>query len=136
MGSPSNWLERWENFRPSKTTWFWSSVACVLATIIVGFTWGGWVTSGTATRMSAQAADQARAQMAAAYCVSSFQHAPNATAELAALKKTESWERSDFIDKGGWVKLPGLKASVDGAADLCAQQLLTATPAVKAPATG
>ena len=37
---------RWESYRPSKGIWFWSCVACVAATIVIGFGWGGWVTGG------------------------------------------------------------------------------------------
>ena len=40
--------QRWTAYRPSKAVWFWSCVGCVVATLIVGFTWGGWVTGSTA----------------------------------------------------------------------------------------
>jgi len=50
---------RLESYRPSKAVWLWSCAACVVATIMVGFTWGGWVTGGTATRMASDAADGA-----------------------------------------------------------------------------
>jgi hypothetical protein len=116
----------WSHYRPSKSVWFWSCVASVVATLIVGFTWGGWVTSGTAAQMSATAADNAEAKLAAAYCVTAFETAPNASTQLAALKKTDSWQRSDFIDKGGWDKLPGEKQAITGAADLCVTKLMSA----------
>ena len=32
--------QRWENFRPSKTLWFWSLVGVVVATMVVGFSLG------------------------------------------------------------------------------------------------
>ena len=129
--------EVWKNYRPSKSVWFWSCVASVIATLIVGFTWGGWVTNGTAAQMSATAADNAKAQLAAAYCVTAFEGAPNAATQFATLKKTDSWQRSDFIDKGGWDKLPGEKQAISGAADLCVTKLMSAklvTP-VKASTT-
>ena len=129
--------QRWSDYRPSKGIWFWSCVASIVATIVVGFTWGGWTTSYTATQESAAAATQAKAQLAAAYCVTTFEKAPNAAAQLAALKKAQSWDRSGFIDKGGWDKLPGEKQPVNGAADLCATKLMSAkllTP-VKATTT-
>lgn len=129
--------QRWSNYRPTKGIWFWSCVASIVLTMIVGFTWGGWVTGGTAQKMSTAAAGQAEAKLAAAYCVTAFEHAPNAAVELATLKKTDSWQRGDFIDKGGWDKLPGEKQAVDGAADLCVTKLMSAkllTP-VKATTT-
>ena len=87
--------------------------------------------------MSAAAADHAKAQLAAAYCVTAFESAPNAATQLAALRKAESWNRSGMIDNGGWDKLPGEKTAVIGAADLCVTKLMSAkliTP-VKATTT-
>jgi hypothetical protein len=81
---------RWESYRPSKGIWFWSCVACVAATIVIGFGWAGWITSGTATQLATDAAAGASAQMAAADCVVRFKNGPDATAQLAALKKADS----------------------------------------------
>jgi hypothetical protein len=128
--------EAWREYRPSKPVWFWSCLGCIVATMIVGFAWGGWVTQGKAVMMSAQAAQQAKAELAAAYCVSRFDAAPDASVKLAALKAADTWSRGDFIDKGGWLKIPGVAQDVSGAADLCASKLVSATAApAKAPAT-
>ena len=127
--------EAWRDYRPSKPVWLWSCLGCVVATMITGFAWGGWVTQGKAAMMSAQAAQQARAELAAAYCVGRFDAAPDASVKLAALKAAESWDRGEFIDKGGWLKMPGVVHEVYGAADLCASELVSAGAAsVKAPA--
>jgi hypothetical protein len=123
---------RWEDYRPSKGIWFWSGAACVIATMVIGFTWGGWVTGGTATKLAADAANGARAQLAAANCIDRFENGPDAAAQLAALKKADAYERSDLIRKNGWATMPGSKDPVTGAADICAQQLVnTIPPAVK-----
>jgi hypothetical protein len=127
--------KRWRRSRPSKTTLFWSCMACAGATMIVGFTWGGWVTGGTAAKMATTAADGARAQIAAVECVDRFEKAPDVSTQLVALKKTDAWNRDDFIRKGGWVTLPGMKEPVSGAADICVQQLMNAKlPAVNTAA--
>jgi hypothetical protein len=115
---------RWGAYHPSKVVWFWSCAACVVATILVGFAWGGWVTGGTAARMAADAADAGRAQLAAATCVVRFDQGPDAAAQLAALKKADSYERGDMISKNGWVTMPGDASPVSGAGDICAQRLL------------
>jgi len=44
--------ERWSQSRPTKTLVFWACAASVAATMIVGFTWGGWVTGGTALKVA------------------------------------------------------------------------------------
>src|SRR5690348_17146978 len=110
---------RWAAYRPTKGVWFWSSAGCVVATIVVGFAWGGWVTGGTATRMASDAADGARAQLAAMTCVTRFNHGPDATAQLAALKSAETYQRGDIIAKGGWATMPGSTDPVAGAANIC-----------------
>jgi hypothetical protein len=117
---------RWEAYRPTKGIWFWSSLGWIVATIVVGFAWGGWVTGGTATRMASDAADGARAQLAATVCVASFNNGPDAVAQLAALTKASSYQRGDMLVKSGWLTLPGSTDPVAGAADICVQKLMSA----------
>jgi GH24 family phage-related lysozyme (muramidase) len=129
MADRQSLVRRWEDYRPSKATWVWSCAACVAATLVIGFTWAGWVTGGTSTRMAADAADGARAQMAAADCVNRFEGGPAAIAQLAELKKAaSSYSRSDLLQKAGWVTMPGSKDPVAGAAVICAQALLNPAP--------
>jgi hypothetical protein len=94
--------------------------------MMVGFAWGGWVTGGTATRMAADAAKQARAELVASVCVERFLDSSDARAQLAALKDESSLTRDDFIDKGGWPNLPGLDKAIPQAASLCAERLADA----------
>ena len=98
---------RWGAYRPTKGVWFWSSLGCIVATIVVGFAWGGWVTGGAATRMASDAAAGARAELAAMVCVAGFNQGPDAVAQLAELKKASSYQRGDMLVKSGWLTLPG-----------------------------
>ena len=130
---------RWKAYRPSKTMYFWSCIASIAATMIVGFSWGGWQTAGSAAEHTQQAVEAGRAQLVADLCVSRFEHAADAAAQFAALKKTDSWSQSDFITNGGWVTLPGTTQPVEDAADICVRRLLAAklptTTTAKASAT-
>jgi hypothetical protein len=117
---------RWAAYRPTKGVWFWSSAGCIVATIVVGFAWGGWVMGGTAERMASDAAAGARAQLAALTCVASFNHGPDAVAQLAAMKKASSYQRGDMLAKGGWLTMPGSADPVAGAAEICVQKLMSA----------
>ena len=118
----ANFTERAQDYRPSKTLFFWSCVGVAAATMIVGFHWGGWVTGGTAAEMAGRAADDARTELAATVCVSQFGKAAD-QATLTSLLHTDSWKRSDFIEKGGWLMLPGIDKPISGAGDLCAKRL-------------
>ncbi len=111
--------QRFQEYRASKTTLFWSWVAVAVLTVVVGFNWGGWVTGGTAKEM----AQDARRDLAATFCVQRFLAAPDAGAQHASLMETGSWQRDDFVEKGGWAKLPKMDQPVSGVADLCAEKL-------------
>jgi hypothetical protein len=114
----------WRDYRPSKVMWFWSCVACVIATMVIGFTWGGWVTGGSAEAQAAEARTEGRAQLAATICVARFVDAADATVQLAALKDESRWNRGDSIADAGWATPLGIEEPVSGAADLCAERLV------------
>ena len=40
-------------------------------------------------------------------CVEKFKHAEGVAANLVALKKVDSWSQGDFVEKGGWARVPG-----------------------------
>lgn len=107
-------------------------MASIAATAIVGFTWGDWVTGGTAREMATTAADETRSDLVAAPCVDRFDAAENVAVRLEELKKLQSWSRREFIEKGGWVAAPGKAGSTTKAAHLCVTQLLAASNAVPA----
>ena len=81
----------WAAYRPTKGLLFWAAAAGAVATVVVGFAWGGWVTGGTAKRMAEAAAAGARDQLVAAVCVDRFQAGGDAQAQLAALKLLQGY---------------------------------------------
>jgi alpha/beta superfamily hydrolase len=86
---------------------FWGAVGGAIALAVVGFNWGGWVTGGKAEATAKQQTEAAVATALAPICVENFRHAADASANLAALKKADSWSQGDFVEKGGWAKVPG-----------------------------
>jgi len=119
----SSMSQRFENYHPSKTALFWSCAGCIVGTMIVGFTWGGWVTGGSAEEMVTDAAGQARAEVAAAVCVEEFMQEADAGVRLTSLKEVSSrWGREDFVEEGGWAMVAGQE--YDDAAELCAERLV------------
>ena len=129
--------QRWQEYQPTKTQTFWACVACVVATIIIGFAWGGWVTGGTAREMVENAAEEARLELAAAVCVDEFMAAADARTQLAELQDiTSSYRRGEFLEEAGWGIIPGTEEVDDEVADLCARQLAELElPPVKEAAT-
>ena len=81
----------------------WGLALGAVVVMVIGFTWGGWVTAGTANENTTAAVLASRS----AICVAQFMKAPNHEAQLKAFKEADSWKRSEFVEKGGWDKMPG-----------------------------
>lgn len=106
----------------------WGMAGGAIAAMIVGFSWGGWVTGGSAEAAAAQRANAAVVVALAPVCVERFQRASDVPANLDALKKVDTWSQGDFIEKGGWATAPGSKPSdqVSAVAKACALLLAPA----------
>jgi hypothetical protein len=101
------------------------AIAGIAATLIIGFTWGGWVTGGTANEMAQKGASSALVTALAPICVDKFQHSPEAAANLVELRKVSSWQQGNFVTKGGWATMPGTTEANSAVADACANMLNT-----------
>jgi len=78
-----------------------------VALAIVGFSWGGWMTSGKAAEM---ASSQARLEVVAALvpiCLEQSKQDPLVIDTLAQLKKAEFYNRADMLIAAGWATMPG-----------------------------
>jgi hypothetical protein len=116
--------QRWADLQPSKTMLFWSCAGSVVVALVVGFTWGGWVTGGTARDMAETAGDDSRYELASVICVEKFLAAPDAQGQLAELKAIDSsYRQRQFIEAGGWAVMPNKDEAARQAADLCAKVL-------------
>ena len=104
----------------------WGAIGGAVALAIVGFTWGGWVTGGNAASAATDSAKTAVVAALAPICAEQFRSQTDAAAKLTELKALASYERSDFVLKGGWATMPGSKEAVNGVAYSCVE-LLTAS---------
>ncbi|MDF2372102.1 MAG: hypothetical protein P1V21_15070 [Rhizobiaceae bacterium] len=94
-----------------------------IASMVIGFGWGGWMLGGTAEKQSADNAKSAVIAVLAPICADNFQNANNATTNLENLKKETSYQQASFVEKGGWAILPGNDKSSSGVARACASIL-------------
>jgi hypothetical protein len=99
------------------------ATAGALATIVIGFAWGGWTLGGTVTKMVDEASKSAVTAALAPICVDKFQRTSNANENLAVLRKTALYEQGSYVEKGGWATLPGSDGSNYGVAQACARML-------------
>jgi len=78
-----------------------------LATLIIGFYWGGWTLGSTADKRVADAEQASVVRVLAPICADKFQRSADADSNLKALKKADSWKRDEMIEKAGWTTFPG-----------------------------
>ncbi len=132
QGQKRTLSQRFDDYQASKTVLFWACAGSVIAATVVGFSWGGWVTGGSAQEMAEDSAAQARQELAAVVCVDRFMAAPDVGVQLAALKGQErSYQQSKFVEEGGWAIIVPASSPTDyeartdhrEAAGLCAEEL-------------
>jgi hypothetical protein len=96
-----------------------------VATVVIGFGWGGWTLGSTARQMAEKTASAALVAVLAPMCADKFRHEPDAALKMAEFKKVSSWMQDSYIQKGGWATFPGMTAPDLAIAEACAK-LLTA----------
>ena len=82
------------------------AAAGVVATVVVGFGWGGWSLGSTANKMANEQSERAVIAALAPVCAAKFRALPDAEAMTVALSKANSWKRSEEFPKE-FVTLPG-----------------------------
>jgi hypothetical protein len=102
-----------------------------VALAILGFTWGGWVTAGTAKTLAQQHASEAVVTALAPVCVANFRLDKDSAAQLVELKKARSWEHASFVEKHGWSTIPGTTKADSVMSRACAELILAEKTAAK-----
>jgi alpha/beta superfamily hydrolase len=103
---------------------FWSAVGGAVVLAIIGFSWGGWVTGGTAQAMAEKMTADAMTDRLAPICVAKFKQDPEKDQKLAALKKTSSWQRKAYVEKQGWATMSGEQEPDSAVAAECANRIM------------
>jgi hypothetical protein len=104
-----------EEMKGKLTYGFWGLVCGAIVAMVIGFNWGGWTTSGTSQKKS----DVAVLASQAAICVAQFMKEPKSQERLKEIEGIESWKRFEFIEKGGWNKMPGQTEATSGVVYAC-----------------
>ncbi len=97
----------------------WGLIGGAIIAMIIGFSWGGWATSSTTKTMTNEAVLASQA----AICVAQFMKQPANEEKLKELGEIDSWKRAEFIEKGGWDKMPGQENADYAVARGCADGL-------------
>jgi len=88
-------------------------------TMFIGFKWVGW-SGPKATQKSIEEAVLAKQ---GAICADQYLKQPNNKERLKEFEKIETKQRSDFIEKGGWNKMPGQETADFSVSRACVEAL-------------
>lgn len=105
------------------STILWSAAGGAVACAVVGFTWGGWVTGGSAEKAQIAAAHDAVVVALAPICVERFRGQSDAAVKIAELTKASSWDRGNVVAKSGYATMPGSKNADSDVARACGEIL-------------
>ena len=93
--------------------WIQGIIVGAVATMIIGFNWGGWYTGGTYDKDVAAAKHDGAVEAFTPACVEKFKAQPDAAVKMADFTKASSWEQSGIVEKGGFAKMAGPKLESD-----------------------
>ena len=108
---------------PSLTRLVQGAALGAIATMIVGFNWGGWSIESTAAKRADEASRSAVVAVLAPICVDKFQHSADVSNNLIELRKVSTYMQGSFVEKGGWATSPGSDKANSAVAQACATML-------------
>jgi hypothetical protein len=99
-----------------------------IATMIVGFNYGGWYLGSSAETMAERQSTAAVIAALVPVCIGQSQVDPDGTTKLKAFSTIKSsYEQRDFVMKAGWATMPKADEPNRDLASACADVLAKAT---------
>jgi hypothetical protein len=100
------------------------AIAGGIATMIVGFSQGGWYTESSAERLADTRSTAAVVTALTPICINQSKIDPDSVAKLAQLVAMKtSYEQRDFVMKAGWATMPTADQPDRSLAAACADAL-------------
>jgi hypothetical protein len=89
----------WASIRDRLPDLIKGAIGGAVIAMVIGFQWGGWMLGSTAEKQVKEAEQAGIVRVLAPICADKFQRSADAGANLAALKKADSWNRDEIIEK-------------------------------------
>jgi hypothetical protein len=99
------------------------AVVGAVATMFIGFTWGGWTFESNAKALAVKETSAVLVSVLAPLCAEKFRTATDSANLMVEFKKVSSWQQDSYIQKGGWATFPGMPSPDIAVADACAKLL-------------
>lgn len=126
LGAESDWKANAMDVPAQTKPAVLGAVAGAIATLILGFYFGGWHTASSADRMASERSEKKVITALAPFCVDRFLKLADAAQSAELLKFTTNYERGSFLEKGGWTGLPGATETNWGVGRACGDLLAAA----------
>ena len=116
--------ERWRKAQPTKMILFWACLASIILTMVVGFTWGGWVSASSAQKTAETMTKDAVVQRLIPICVDQFNQDPDKALKLDEMIEMTSSKGVQFVKDQGWATISGEDEPDRRVASACTKLLL------------
>lgn len=101
----------------------YGALSGAIAISILGFTWGGWSTAGSAQEMAEEHAAEEVTLAMVPVCLNASAADPERVSKLAILQEASSFKRSRAMMDTGWATFPGSDAPNRDLAAACVEGL-------------
>ncbi|KZM51127.1 hypothetical protein [Labrenzia sp. OB1] len=93
--------------------------AGAVALAILGFSWGGWVTGASASKMANSMSEDSVVAALVPVCVDISRSDAERVSKLAAIREASTYKRRDVLMETGWATVPGSDAPSRDLAKAC-----------------
>lgn len=94
-----------------------------IGTMILGFTWGGWMTESTANEKIAAAGNTATVNALVPFCVEHARKDPDFSTKLTSITSVSSWKQDDAFKAAGWNEVPNIAEMSNDMIERCIELL-------------
>lgn len=102
----------------------WGVVGGAVATIAIGFMWGGWMTGGDAEAMAKAESQKAVVAALTPICLQQAASDPELEVKMAALGEESSFKQRGILEDSGWATMPGSEQPNRQVAAACLAELV------------
>jgi pimeloyl-ACP methyl ester carboxylesterase len=90
-----------------------------VAASTIGFSWGGWVTGGTAAKMANTLSHEKVIAALVPVCVGMSRADTERAGKLEQIRETPSYQRRNILMETGWATVPGSDSADRDLAEAC-----------------
>lgn len=120
--------QKWRAYQPSKMVLVWACIGSIILTVVVGFTWGGWMTANAATETAETMAKDAVIERLAPICSAQFDADPDKAVKLDEMAEMTTSASAKYVQEQGWATISGNDKPDRKVATACAQLILAESP--------